>query len=98
MQFVITAYDGENVLDKRMEVRPDHLEGMKKLGKHIVCAGGMLDEEGKLKGSVLVVEFPDRAAVDQYLAEEPYVKEHVWEKITVETMNVVILGGEKVGK
>ncbi len=31
MQFVITAYDGEGMLDKRMEVRPLHLEGMERL-------------------------------------------------------------------
>ena len=47
MQFVIMAYDGENMLDKRMEVRPQHLEGMAKLGKHVVCAGGLL-VNGKL--------------------------------------------------
>ena len=29
MQFLIRAYDGEGKLDKRMEVRPHHLEGMK---------------------------------------------------------------------
>ena len=29
MQFLIRAYDGEGKLDKRMEVRPRHLEGMK---------------------------------------------------------------------
>lgn len=47
------------MLDKRMEVRPQHLEGMAKLGKHIVCAGGLTDEQGKLKGSVVIVEFDD---------------------------------------
>ena len=31
MQFLIRAYDGEGKLDKRMEVRPRHLEGMKRL-------------------------------------------------------------------
>ena len=98
MQFVITAYDGAGMLDKRMEVRPQHLEGMKKLGKHIVCAGGLLDEEKKLKGSVLVVEFEDRAAVDEYLENEPYVKAGVWENITVESINVVIMNGEPAGK
>lgn len=98
MQFVVTAYDGENMLEKRMAVRPRHLEGMKQLGKHIVCAGGILDEEGKPKGSVLVMEFEDRAALDDYINNEPYVLEHVWENITVETMNVVIMDGEKVGK
>ena len=29
MQFLIRAYAGEGKLDKRMEVRPRHLEGMK---------------------------------------------------------------------
>ena len=98
MQFVITAYDGENVFDKRMAVRPRHLEGMQKLIDHIVCAGGLLDQAGKPKGSVLVMDFEDRAELDAYLAEEPYVVEGVWDKITVEPMNVVILNGEKIGK
>ena len=48
MQFVITAYDGEGMLDKRMEVRPLHLEGMERLKKHLIAAGGLLDDEGKL--------------------------------------------------
>ena len=98
MQFIIKAYDGEGMLEKRMQVRPRHLEGMAKLGRHIICAGGLLDDEGKMKGSALVVEFPDRAAVDEYLSNEPYVIEGVWQKIEVETMNVVLLNGEKFGK
>lgn len=31
MQFVITAYDGADMLAKRMKVRPLHLEGMERL-------------------------------------------------------------------
>ena len=98
MQFIITAYDGANMLDKRMAVRPQHLEGMAALGEHVVCAGGLTDEEGKLKGSVLVVDFDDRAGVDEYINNEPYVINNVWEKITVEPINVVIMNGKKVGK
>ena len=41
MQFIIKAYDGAGKLDKRMEVRPRHLEGMQKLGEHLICAGGL---------------------------------------------------------
>ena len=96
MQFLIKAYDGEGMLQKRMEVRPSHLEGMKALGRRIICAGGLLDEEGKMKGSALVLEFPDREALDAYLANEPYVTEGVWQKIDVEIMNVVLVNGEKV--
>ena len=98
MQFLIKAYDGPNMLEKRMEVRPKHLEGMSRLSEHIICAGGLLDDEGKLKGSVLVMEFQNREEVDEYLANEIYVKEHVWERITVEQMNVVYALGERYGK
>ena len=90
VQFVIKAYDGKGMLEKRMEVRPRHLEGMEKIRQHVVCAGGLLDDEGKMKGSMLVMEFESRQELDEYLAKEPYVLEHVWEKIEVEPINVVI--------
>ena len=95
MQFLVKAYDGEGTLDKRMEVRPRHLEGMKALGKQVICAGGLLDDAGRMKGSALVMEFPNRAALDEYLNNEPYVVEGVWQKIEVEPMNVVLVNGEK---
>ena len=90
VQFVVRAYDGEGVLEKRLEVRPRHLESIERIRKHVVCAGGLLDDEGKMKGSLLVMEFESRQELDAYLANEPYVQEHVWEKIEVERMNVVI--------
>jgi hypothetical protein len=93
-QYVIKAYDGEGKLDKRMEVRPRHFEGMEKMKEHILCAGGMLDDDGKMIGSLLVMEFENREQLDEYLAHEPYVVEHVWERIEVERMNVVIFDKE----
>lgn len=95
MQFVVKAYDGPNMLEKRMAVRPRHLEGMSSMGEHVVLAGGLLDDAGKMKGSVLVLDFPAREDVDRYLANEPYVQEHVWDKIEVETLNVVLVNGKK---
>lgn len=95
MQFIVKAYDGPNMLERRMAVRPRHLEGMQKLGRQVICAGGLLDDEGRMKGSALVMEFPDRAALDSYLASEPYVLEGVWQKIEVEVMNVVLVNGQK---
>ena len=98
MQFLVKAYDGPDMLEKRMAVRPRHLEGMKALGRQIIAAGGLLDEDGKMKGSALVMEFPDRDALDKYLENEPYVIEGVWQKIDIEIMNVVLVNGEKVEK
>ena len=95
MQFIITAHDGEGMLARRLEVRPQHLENMGKIKGNVLCAGGLLDEEGKMKGSVMVMDFPSKKLFDEYLESEPYVKAGVWQKITVERMNVVLLNGEK---
>ena len=95
MQFLLLAYDGENKLAKRLEVRPQHLANLANLANlpsdaHVICASGLLTEEGQMKGSAMVMDFPDRASLDDYLRTEPYVVAGVWEKITVEPMNVVI--------
>ncbi len=97
MQFIIRAYDGDGKLDERLRVRARHLENLSRVPAKILCAGGLLDEEGKMKGSVLVMEVDNRETVDRYLASEPYIAEHVWERVEVESMNVVIVNGDKVG-
>lgn len=98
MQFLIKAYDGANMLERRMEIRSRHLENMARVMDRVLCAGGLLDEEGKMKGSSLVMEFDSREELDEYLKSEPYIQEHVWETVEVERMNVVILNREKIGK
>lgn len=98
MQYVIKAYDGENMLEKRMQVRAAHLEYLKTIDGKILCGGGLLDENGNMKGSVLVLDVDDKSKLDAYLESEPYIKSGVWQKIEVDLMNVVIVGGEKVGK
>ncbi len=98
MQYIVRAYDGENMLEKRMEVRPRHLENMSKVKGKVLFAGGLLDDAGKMKGSVLILDFDDPALIDDYLASEPYIQEKVWEKVEVEHINAVLVNGEKVGK
>ena len=98
MQFVIRAYDGPNTLEKRMAVRQRHLENMAKVDGKVICAGGLLDGQGNMKGSLLVMEFERRELLDEYLKSEPYIQEGVWQKIDIDPMHVVILNGETVGR
>ncbi|WP_256374975.1 hypothetical protein [Butyrivibrio sp. AC2005] len=39
------------------------------------------------------MDFASRKELDDYLANEPYVLEKVWEKIEVNNINVVIANG-----
>ena len=48
MQYMIKAYDGKNMLERRLAVRPRHLENMAKVPGKVICAGGLLDGEGKM--------------------------------------------------
>ena len=97
MQYMIKAYDGKNTLERRLAVRPRHLENMAKVPGKVICAGGLLDGEGKMKGSVLIMDFESKELLQRYLDSEPYIKEQVWGNVEVEPMNVVIVNGEKVG-
>ena len=51
MQFLIRARDGAGMLGKRLEVRPKHLENLANVEGRILCAGGLLDEAGNMKGA-----------------------------------------------
>lgn len=86
MQFVIIARDGkdEKALERRMAVREAHLAAFREgLGKHIVIGGAMLSEQETMCGSVMVVDFPDRAALDAWLQTDPYVTGNVWQEIEI---------------
>ncbi len=94
MQFIIKAYDGKGKLEKRMEVRPRHLENMSQIKGKVVCAGGLLDDEGKMAGSVMIMQFEHESDLQAYLDSEPYIQEKVWEEIKIEPLNVVLLDGK----
>ena len=98
MQFRITAYDytDKDALARRMSVRPRHLENIQKVmeANKILCAGGITNEAGAPVGSFLIMDFPSREKLDEYLAGEPYITEKVWESVKVETCNAVIVGNE----
>lgn len=79
MQYLIIAYDNEGVLDKRLEVRDAHVQGAKKMiaeGK--IIEAGALIEEDKMVGSTLYVNFENDDEINEWLENEPYVTNGVW--------------------
>lgn len=92
MQFLVTGYDGkdEGALERRLAARDAHLklvEEMVEKGKYLY-ATAILDDNEKMIGSVLVVEFSSRAELDEWLKVEPYVTGNVWEEIDVKPCKV----------
>jgi len=87
MHFIITGHDGsdDQALERRMNVREEHMRGVAEMVKHkkLLYAAAMLDIEGTMIGSTMIVDFESREALDRYLQTEPYVTGKVWEKIDV---------------
>lgn len=87
MQFLLLGYDGKDpeASERRMKVRPEHLEKAAKLKKEgtIVIGGAILNEQEQMIGSMIVYDLPDEEALKKVLEEEPYVTGAVWEKIKI---------------
>ena len=92
MQFLLIAHDGndDGALNRRMRAREQHIA----LGDEMVANGSMLyggallDEQDKMIGSVLVLDFPTREELDAWLKIEPYVLGDVWRRIDVQPFRV----------
>lgn len=92
MQYIITAYDGtdEQAIDRRLMAREEHLKSVERrveAGQHLYGAA-ILDDEGKMIGSIMVVDYPTREELDNWLKVEPYVTGKVWEKIEIQPCKV----------
>ena len=88
MQFIVIGRDGtdENALERRMAAREAHLETAKKMHEsgNWLYAAAILDDNGKMAGSMIVCDFESREALEkQWLDNEAYVKGNVWETIEV---------------
>jgi uncharacterized protein len=87
MRYVIHAYDGtdEGALERRMAARPSHFEGaaVLKANGNLVMGGALLDPDGKMIGSMMVVDFETEQQLADWQAIEPYIQQKVWQKIDI---------------
>jgi uncharacterized protein YciI len=81
MNFIVIGRDkGDGSLRRRH--RADHLTFVEGWQVHIVYAGPLI-EAGQMVGSLFVFDLPDRAALDSYLALDPYFREAIFETVEI---------------
>lgn len=87
MKFIVIARDGtdQDALNRRLKARADHIamgDEAVKAGEQLLGAA-MLNDEEQMTGSVLLVDFPSRKELDEWLKIEPYVTGDVWQNIEI---------------
>ena len=84
MHFAIYCKDKPDHLDVRMAARPDHGAYLDQHADKIVAAGPMLSDDGDgMVGSVLLMEFADRAEAEAWAGNDPYAKAGLFESVEI---------------
>jgi len=94
-QYLVTAYDytDDGALKRRMDVRPHHLDGARELkanGNYVV-GGAMLDDEGKMVGSIMILQFEDEEQLEAWKQSEIYITQKIWESVDIKPFKVAEL-------
>jgi uncharacterized protein len=96
MLFAFLLMDKPGAAELRQHIRPVHKAYLAEVQDRIAFAGPLVADDGStMVGSLLVIDFPDRAAAHAWLAEEPFVKAGVFASTTVQAF--VNLWPQKVG-
>lgn len=85
--FVIYCKDKPGALDTRMATRPTHLDYLNAAGV-VKAAGPLLSDEGNPVGSMLIVEAEDRAAVQNFVDNDPYTLAGIFESVAIDGWRV----------
>ena len=94
-QFLVIARDGTHpgAPARRAAARPAHLAAVNRLGGGMILGGAMLDAAGVPVGSTMVLEFPDLAAVEAWIASDPYTAGDVWRDLEVLPFRIAVERG-----
>jgi uncharacterized protein YciI len=94
MQFLVIAKDGTDAEApaRRQAVREQHLAGARRMAEEavIIAGGAILDADGRMVGSTVIYEVPDRATLDAVIAADPYVTGGVWRDIEIRPFRVAV--------
>lgn len=91
MQFIVYTEDREDGLPIRQANRDAHIEWLKDSnGAKVLAAGPWLDDAGTMRGSLLIVEAADRAAIDAWAKSDPYAKAGLPSKVMIKPFKWVI--------
>lgn len=84
MLFVYYMLDAPDTAIRRTELRPAHRQYLAGENDRIFAAGPLWSDDGAAAaGSILVLDWPDKAAAAAWLQDEPFTKNGVYGYVTI---------------
>ena len=89
MHVVLIARDRPDSLELRLATRQAHLDYLEeKVG--VVVAGPLLGDDGKPKGSLIILDVADFAAAEDWAANDPYAVAGLFESVELSPWTKVV--------
>jgi hypothetical protein len=80
--YAVQCWDKQGALQIRLDNRAAHLDFLGAHPEAVTLAGPLLSEDHQTPiGSLLVLNFDDRAQLDAFLAQDPYAKAGLFERV-----------------
>lgn len=85
MVYTFMLLDKHNALELRQRLRPEHRAYVRQVEDRIAFAGALVGDDGETRvGSLLAIDFPDRAAAEAWLRDEPFTREGVYASVQIQ--------------
>lgn len=84
MRFALLCTLAADADETRRRFRAEHLEFIRAERSAILFGGPLLDDAGRPETMLLVLEAPDRAAAEAWIAREPYRRHGVFATVRVQ--------------
>jgi uncharacterized protein YciI len=81
--FVLHCLDKPDSLALRMANREAHLAYVSGQTEVLKLGGPLLDDDGNMAGSLLVLDVADKAAAEAFSAADPYTKAGLWQRVVI---------------
>jgi hypothetical protein len=89
MRFALMTQDKPGALQTRMDNREAHLAYIAETGV-VEMAGPVLDDDGQMCGSLIVLDVADLAAAQAWAENDPYAKAGLFGNVTLRAWKKVI--------
>jgi uncharacterized protein YciI len=93
MLYVILCTDKPGQLTLRQQHRPAHLAYLAQYEDRLFAAGPTLDDAGAMSGSLLILDFADRAEAEAFSAGDPYAKAGLFDRLEIRPWKKVLPPG-----
>lgn len=90
MLIALIARDKDGALQTRLDNRADHLAYLKSTAGQVAQAGPLLDDQGGMVGSLIILDVADMASAQAWADGDPYAKAGLFQSVDLIHWNRVI--------